>query len=90
MMVSGRVSSRHPCLSSRTDQDAATQEIARSVQQAAQGTQDVTKNISGVTQGAGETGQSAAQVTAAVKQLTAQSDGLRQAVEQYLVDVKAA
>ena len=38
------------------EQGAATQEIARSAQQAAKGTSEVSANIAGVTQAAGETG----------------------------------
>jgi methyl-accepting chemotaxis protein len=38
------------------EQGAATQEIARNVQQASQGTAEVAANISDVSKGAGETG----------------------------------
>ena len=44
------------------EQDAATQEIARNVEQAAQGTQQVSGNIAGVTSAADETGSAANQV----------------------------
>jgi methyl-accepting chemotaxis protein len=44
------------------EQDAATQEIARNVEQAAQGTQQVSGNIAGVTTAADETGSAANRV----------------------------
>src|SRR4051794_11143781 len=44
------------------EQGAATQEIARNVQQAAQGATEVSSNIEGVAQGAKETGEACANV----------------------------
>ncbi|MCP5364446.1 MAG: Cache 3/Cache 2 fusion domain-containing protein [Hyphomicrobiales bacterium] len=72
------------------EQGAATSEIARNVEQAAQGTQEVSSNISGVTQAAGETGEAATQVFDAAMELTRQSDNMRQCVETFLSDVRAA
>ncbi len=72
------------------EQAAATQEISRNVQEAASGTQEVSSNIAGVTEGAGETGKAAGQVLEASNQLSKQSDGLREAVEKFLVHIRAA
>jgi hypothetical protein len=49
------------------EQGAATQEIARNVQQAAHGTQQVSSNITDVQRGASETGSASSQVLAAAK-----------------------
>ncbi len=72
------------------EQGAATQEIARSVQEASSGTQEVARNISGVTKGASETGAAATQVLTAAEGLSGQSDTLRQEVEKFLNQVRAA
>jgi len=44
------------------EQGAATQEISRNIQHAAQGTSEVSANISEIQRGAGETGAASAQV----------------------------
>ncbi|MCP5364438.1 MAG: HAMP domain-containing protein [Hyphomicrobiales bacterium] len=72
------------------EQGAATQEIARNVEQAAQGTQEVSSNICGVTQAAGEAGVAATQVLEAAKALAEQSESMKQFVETFLSDVRAA
>jgi methyl-accepting chemotaxis protein len=72
------------------EQSAATEEIARNVQQAAEGTQEASSNIGGITQAAGETGQAAGQVLEAAGDLSRQSDALREEVNKFLADVKAA
>ncbi len=72
------------------EQSAATKEISRNVQEAASGTQEVSSNISGVTEGAGETGKAAGQVLEASNELSRQSEGLREAVEKFLADIRAA
>ena len=72
------------------EQGAATQEIARNVQQAAAGTHEVSANIGGVTQAAQETGAAAAQVLGSAGELSKQSAHLREEVDRFLADVKAA
>ena len=72
------------------EQSAATQEIARNVEQAATGTSEVTSNITGVTQAAGETGQAAGQVLEAAGGLSKQAETLRNDIQKYLEDIKAA
>ena len=69
---------------------AATREIARNVQEAAQGTQEVTTNIEHVRAGAGSTGAAASQVLSAARELSRYSENLGQEVSQFLAGVKAA
>ena len=72
------------------EQGAATQEIARNVEQAAAGTQEVNVNISGINQAATDTGSAASDVLQASEDLTAKSGELRELVESYLQEIKAA
>ena len=72
------------------EQGVSTQEIARNVQQAAQGTQAVNENISGVTDAANQTGAAATQVLSSSGELTEQSERLRNQVDGFLRDVRAA
>jgi methyl-accepting chemotaxis protein len=72
------------------EQGAATQEISRNVQQAAQGTTQVSSNISGVQRGASETGSASAQVLSAAQLLSRDSERLKQEVGKFLDTVRAA
>jgi hypothetical protein len=56
---------------------AATQEISRNVQQAAQGTQQVSANISDMQRGASEAGSASSQVLSAAKSLSGDSNRLK-------------
>ena len=71
-------------------QGAATQEISRNVQQAAQGTTQVSAHITDVRQGASETGSASAQVLGAAKSLSGESDRLKREVGKFLSSVRAA
>ncbi|HEX3500362.1 MAG TPA: methyl-accepting chemotaxis protein, partial [Stellaceae bacterium] len=71
-------------------QQAATMEIARNVQQAALGTREVSSNIGTVSEAAGDTGTAAHLVLASSEELSQQSEALRGEVETYLSDVRAA
>ena len=71
-------------------QGTSTQEISRNVQEAAQGTAQVNINMGEVNTGAQETGTSAGQVLEASNDLSEQSKALRQEVENFLTDVRAA
>jgi methyl-accepting chemotaxis protein len=71
-------------------QTAATREIARNVEQAAAGTAEVSSTISGVQQAAADTGNAAGSVLDAARLLAGQAGELRQAVDKFLSDVKAA
>ena len=83
---SGEASAKHfGC-----DQGAATQEIARNVQNAAQGTLEVTRSILEVKQAASDAGAAASQVLDAAAELARHSNDLDQEVNSFLVAVKAA
>ncbi len=72
------------------EQGAATQEIARNVAQAAQGTQEVSRNIAGVNEAASQTGTAAGQVLESSDELSKNSEALRQQVDSFLREVRAA
>jgi len=72
------------------EQEAATKEIARNVQQAAQGARDVTENITGVTGAAESTGAAAKVVNNAANNLNHQAQMLHNMITEFLADVKAA
>jgi len=72
------------------EQEAATKEITRNVQQAAEGTHEVTANISGVTAAAEQTGAAATVVHNAAANLNSQAQALQKLVAKFLTDVKSA
>jgi len=72
------------------EQSAATQEIARNVNEASQGTLMVSESIVGVTQAAGSTGAAAEQVLASARALAEHSVKLRGEVDNFLTNVRAA
>ena len=72
------------------EQGSATQEIARNVQQAALGTGEISSNVAGVQQAAGDTGAAAHQVLQASSELSKQSETMRNHVETFLSNIKAA
>ena len=72
------------------EQGAATQEISRSIQQAAHGTQQVSANITDVQRGASATGQASAQVLNAAQSLAGESSRLKREVTRFLGSVRAA
>jgi methyl-accepting chemotaxis protein len=72
------------------EQGAATQEISRNVQQAAQGTQQVSANITDVQRGASETGSASSQVLSAAQSLSGDSNRLKLEVGKFLNSVRAA
>jgi methyl-accepting chemotaxis protein len=72
------------------EQGAATQEISRNVQQAAQGTQRVSTNIGDVQRGASDTGSASSQVLSAARSLSADSNRLKVEVAKFLSTVQAA
>jgi methyl-accepting chemotaxis protein len=72
------------------EQGAATQEISRNVQQAAQGTTQVSANITDVQRGAGETGSASSQVLSAAQSLSRDSNRLKVEVGKFLNTVRAA
>jgi methyl-accepting chemotaxis protein len=72
------------------EQGAATQEISRNIQHAAQGTSQVSSNITDVQRGASETGSASAQVHSAAQSLSSESNRLRLEVGKFLNSVRAA
>ncbi|MCG8547313.1 MAG: methyl-accepting chemotaxis protein [Alphaproteobacteria bacterium] len=76
--------------SAMSEQDNATQEIAENTQQAAIGTQEVSNNINGVTQATSDTGVAAQDVLGAAAELSKQSETLRDEIETFLKQVRAA
>ncbi|EHR01671.1 methyl-accepting chemotaxis protein [Bradyrhizobium sp. WSM471] len=72
------------------EQGAATQEISRNIQHAANGTSEVSANIGHVQRGAGETGAASAQVHSAAQSLSQESNRLKSEVARFLESVRAA
>ena len=72
------------------EQGAATQEISRNIQQAAQGTRQVSANIAQVQREASETGSASSQVLNSVQCLSQDSQRLKLEVSRFLESVRAA
>ena len=87
----GRLSEISATIASAVEeQGAATQEISRNVQQAAQGTQQVSSHIVDVQRGAGETGSASSQVHSAARSLSSDSNRLKLEVGKFLSSARAA
>jgi len=87
----GRMSEISSTIASAVEeQGAATREISRNVQQAAQGTVQVSSNITNVQRGASETGSASSQVLSAARSLSSESSRLRVEVSNFLNSVRAA
>jgi len=71
-------------------QGAATQEIARNVQESARGTQLITMNISGVNHAVSETGAAVGNVLEAANELGMQGEHLRRDFGDFLAKIRAA
>ncbi len=71
------------------EQNAATSEIARNVEQAAAGTQEVSANIQAVESAVQETGAAASQINASATELSQQAEYLRAEVGRFLDQVRA-
>ncbi|MFC3227628.1 methyl-accepting chemotaxis protein [Marinibaculum pumilum] len=76
--------------SAMTEQRAATEEISRNIQQAADGSREVSSNIVGVRDGADRTLEAAGNVKTAAGDLSSNSESLRADVVRFLTDVRAA
>ncbi len=72
------------------EQGAATREIANNVSQAAEGTSEVSSNIAGVRDAARETGVTAGRVVDAASALSENGETLKQQVQAFLNEVRAA
>lgn len=87
----GRMSEISSTIASAVEeQGAATREISRNVQQAAQGTTQVSVNITDVQRGATETGSASSQVLSAAQSLSSESNRLKLEVGKFLSTVRAA
>ncbi|MEZ5669339.1 MAG: methyl-accepting chemotaxis protein [Alphaproteobacteria bacterium] len=71
-------------------QNAATEEIARNIQEATIGTRQVATNIVSVTEAAQSTGAASAQVMSTSGELARNAEELRRTVQGFLAEVKAA
>ncbi len=73
-----------------TQQSGATTEISRSVHEVATGTQNVSETLSHVSRGANETGESAQVLLDVATQLTQQTGNLRQRIDAFFAEIRAA
>jgi len=71
-------------------QGAATREITRNVQEAANGASAVSSNITGVNEAAHETGAVSIEVLASAEKLGCQAAALRADVDRFLANIRAA
>jgi methyl-accepting chemotaxis protein len=71
-------------------QSSATQEIARSVQTVAQGTHEAAANTMQVNRGATETGAASEEVLNSAKTLSSESTRLREELDRFMANIRAA
>ena len=87
----GQISSIASTIASAVEeQSSATQEIARSVQNVAEGTGEAAVNIMEVNRGAAETGSASANVLEAARSLSAESVRLREELNRFMSNIRAA
>ena len=87
----GRVSEIAAAIAAAIEQQgAATQEIARNVQQAALGSTQVATSIADVNRGAGDTGSASSQVLSSAQLLSNENKRLKAEVVKFLATVRAA
>jgi methyl-accepting chemotaxis protein len=72
------------------EQSSATQEIARSVQTVAEGTSEAAANIMEVNRGAAETGSASGDVLESARTLSAESTRLREELNRFMANIRAA
>jgi methyl-accepting chemotaxis protein len=72
------------------EQGAATREIARNIQHAAGGTSEVSSNIVGVSTASAEAGAAAGEVLGASDALRREAETLREEIDAFLNDMRAA
>ncbi|MFN5015104.1 methyl-accepting chemotaxis protein, partial [Bradyrhizobium sp.] len=71
-------------------QGGATQEIARNVQSVAAGTQAAASDITEVNRGATQTGEASEEVLRSAKSLSSQSARLREELNRFMANIRAA
>ena len=87
----GQISSIASTIASAVkEQSSATQEIARSVQNVAEGTSEAAVNIMEVNRGAAETGSASANVLDAARSLSSESVRLREELDRFMANIRAA
>ena len=87
----GQISSIASAIASAVEQQSgATQEIARNVQSVAQGTHQAAANIMQVNRGASETGTASGEVLNSAKTLSSESLRLREELERFMGNIRAA
>jgi methyl-accepting chemotaxis protein len=87
----GQISSIASAIASAVDQQSsATQEIARNVQNVAQGTHEAAANIMQVNRGASETGSASEEVLNSARTLSSESTRLRQELDRFMANIRAA
>jgi methyl-accepting chemotaxis protein len=72
------------------EQGSATQEIARSVQNVARGTQAASEDVVKVNRGATETGSASEEVLNSARTLSAESTRLRDELDRFMANIRAA
>jgi methyl-accepting chemotaxis protein len=87
----GQISGIASAIASAVEQQSsATQEIARSVQNVAQGTHEAAANIMQVNRGATETGSASEEVLNSAKTLSTESTRLREELDRFMANIRAA
>jgi methyl-accepting chemotaxis protein len=87
----GQISSIASAIASAVEQQSsATQEIARSVQNVAQGTHEAAANIMQVNRGATQTGSASEEVLNSAKSLSSESARLREELNRFMANIRAA
>jgi methyl-accepting chemotaxis protein len=87
----GQISSIASSIASAVEQQStATQEIARSVQNVAKGTEEAAANIMQVNRGATETGSASEEVLNSAKTLSSESARLREELDSFMANIRAA
>lgn len=71
-------------------QSAATHEIAKNVQSAASGTHEIAESMSEVNRGASETGTASGEVLNSAQTLAVESTRLRQELDRFMANIRAA
>ncbi len=86
-----QISSIAATISSAVEQQSsATQEIAQSVQNVARGTQEAADNIMRVNRGATETGSASENVLSSARTLSTESTRLREELDRFMANIRAA
>ena len=89
-MVKSRISLISSAITASIDQQsAATEEIARSVQNVAEGTRMVAADIGGVNRGAADTGSASEKLLGSAQNLSSESTRLRQELDRFMRTVRA-